>query len=176
MRTVMTSLSGVKFDDLTRSLPLDGSRRRLLIALLGGVLGILGLERQESSGKNARKKCKKKKGKEKKKCLKKAKTRGTPCRVDGDCPDRIESCQGGFCRPVCPLGACPGCGSCVVRFAADGDRLQQCAGEIQSTIPALACNADANCLAGAPVCISTENESCTRPPCGTCVVFVGPCL
>jgi hypothetical protein len=165
-----------RFDALIRSLPVGGSRRQWLAAALGGGLGHFGLNRLETSGKNALKKCKKKKGKKKKKCLKKAKTRGTPCRVDADCPDRIESCQGRFCRAACPVGACPGCGSCVIHLERDGDRSQLCAGEIASNIPPSPCETDADCATAEPLCITPDNESCTQPPCGTCVISVGPCV
>ena len=67
-------MDGARFDTLTRSLTPSGSRRRALVATLGGALGLLGWHgMDDTSAHDLKKKCKKKSGDAKKKCLKKAK-------------------------------------------------------------------------------------------------------
>ena len=73
-----------RFDTLTRSLTTVGSRRRALALTLGGALAPL-LGRGETDAHNVLKKCKKKSGKQKKMCLKKAKKHNaTHTAVPGD--------------------------------------------------------------------------------------------
>lgn len=162
-----------RFDAWTRSLPVDGSRRRALAAALGGFLGLLGLDRLETTGQSAAKKCKGLKGKKKKKCLKKAKAAG--CRNDADCPNQIESCQGGRCQRVCQNGSCPGCDLCLIRYEADGDRTRRCAGSAEIPGQLTQCDTDTDCPQAAPLCVSFAEISCTEGPCGICVESTGSC-
>jgi hypothetical protein len=117
-------MDGTQFDALARSLATKGSRRRALIGLVSGTLGLFGASVEEAAAKN----CKKIKNKQKrKKCLAKAKpsppcTRncaGKTCGDDGcggSCGDCFRgSCQGGIC--ICPTGEEVCNGACIARCA-----------------------------------------------------------
>src|SRR5687768_15325565 len=126
-------MDGFRFDTLTRSLTLAGSRRRALAGLFAGALELLSSQTEQAAAKN----CKKIKNKQKrKKCLAKAKTRSptpacTPQCADkhcgrdgggascGNCPAAGQRCTaagqcacpegapqvcGGACLPACPRG------------------------------------------------------------------------
>ena len=159
-----------RFDNLIRALPAIASRRRLLAAALGGVLGLLGIAQLET---DAKKSCKGLKGKKKKKCLQKLK--GAECQKDADCPDHSQACQNGRCQRVCPPGACPGCNACLVRFAANGSRSQRCAGSVEVPSPLQVCDTEADCPPAEPLCILFDIATCTEGPCGICVVSTGSC-
>jgi len=110
-----------RFDALSRSLFALGSRRRTLGGLVVGTLGLLSWRSgDDSAAHDLSQKCKKKSGKQKKKCLKKAKqhaaTHATACvptcaatnacGPDG-CGGSCGSCTGGTCTGgtcVCPSG------------------------------------------------------------------------
>jgi hypothetical protein len=132
-----------RFDSLTRSLTAAGSRRRALAIALGGALAaLLGYQVEEIDAHDPSKKCKKKSGKQKKKCLKKAKkhnaTHKNSCQdgvkngseTDVDCGGGACSrCQGGqICnsRNDCHTALCVAstCQSCAVAadcgFESDG--------------------------------------------------------
>jgi hypothetical protein len=94
------------FDSLTRSLTSAGSRRRVLTLALSAALAPL-LAREEAAAHDLRKKCKKKSGKQKKKCFKKAKAHCDPsC---GMC----QVCTGGVCSLVADDTSCDGNGRCL---------------------------------------------------------------
>jgi hypothetical protein len=162
-----------RFDALTRSLPKGGSRRRVLVAALGVIPGLLGLARLDTSGHDARKACKGKKGVKKKTCLKKAKAhnRRHECLSDGDCPDRSTSCQGGNCLAVCSEGACSGCPTpaCVVNLQSENNRPKLCAAQLIQVAPDT-CSTDADCTGDEDdICVRISSGSCTQSPCGICV-------
>jgi hypothetical protein len=164
------------FDALTRLLP-GGSRRRVVFAALGGVLGLPLLGGLEASAKDPLAKCKKKKGKAKKKCIEKAQgNNGKPkCKADKDCADQIESCQSGKCQPVCPQGACRGCDVCLVHLETSGNRSRLCSDSPEIPAQLTTCATDADCPLAAPLCVSFAEISCTAGPCGTCVAPGPPC-
>jgi hypothetical protein len=176
-------MDAARFDILTQSIAAAASRRRVLAATPSLLLGSLGvLELKQTHAHNKRKQCKGKEGKQKKKCLKKAKQHyrqhasgdqlGTQCRDDGDCPNVTESCKGGRCLPVCPEGSCPVvCNfGCVIQLTADGGRLAVCASTLIVGVPPDLCTTDADCLPGPRVCILDQpTENCATSPCGICV-------
>jgi hypothetical protein len=107
-------MDGSQFDSLVKGLTAYGSRRRALSALLAGVVGLLNWPGQEDAeAHDLSDKCKKKSGKAKRKCLKKARKHNaahiafpcqgqpddTPCNGDG-------RCLNGVCnpKPTCSLG------------------------------------------------------------------------
>jgi hypothetical protein len=125
-----------RFDTLTRTLTLARSRRHALGGLLFGSLGHLGSRAEETAAHNPLKKCKKKSGKQKKKCLKKAKAHnaahaaeipppgptcsdgiknGSESDVDcgGSCPrctfDKTCASRDDCTTAFCPEGTCRGC-------------------------------------------------------------------
>lgn len=159
-----------RFDDFVRSLPGCGSRRRVLAAALGIMPGLLGLHRLETSGHDAVKACKGKKGDKKKKCLKKAKKHNAQheCLNDGDCPDQVESCQGGSCQAVCPSAECSGCPLCVTHLQSENNRPPLCANQLTQVAPD-SCSTDADCTGDEDdVCVRPSTGSCTQSPCGFC--------
>jgi hypothetical protein len=107
-------LDADRFDALTRTLTVASSRRRALVATLGGVLGLLGLATaQNAEAKN----CKKIKNKNKrKKCLKQARCiptcAGKQCGDDGcggscgSCTDPCTECTDGVCVATLLGAAC----------------------------------------------------------------------
>ena len=156
------------------ALPRGGSRRGVLAAALGGVVALLGLETPETSGRNAAKACKGKRGDKKKKCLKKARNR--ECRNDGDCADRGRLCQGGRCQVACPEGACSGCTGCVTNLISDNERTRVCLNG-QPTQVADACATDVDCTGNASdVCLRIGTAPCTQSPCGLCFAAVNVCV
>jgi hypothetical protein len=133
-----------RFDILARSLSTAGSRRRALAAILGGSLGLLGwYGAEEVDAHNPLRSCKKKSGRAKKKCLKKARAHNAthtvqapapgctpscaatnPCGSDG-CNGSCGSCSGGSCRDgvcACPDGEEPCRDECVETCRAGEDR------------------------------------------------------
>ena len=94
-------MDGPRFDTLTRSLTVAGTRRRALALVLSGAVGIVGLAHADDAAAGGKckpkcgecKKCKKGKNGKKGKC--KPKANGTTCSVG--------SCQGGRCvaPPFC---------------------------------------------------------------------------
>jgi hypothetical protein len=108
-RTQATSeaqtMDGTHFDALTRSLTVAGSRRRALAAALGSALGLLGWHGVEhTAAHDPSKGCKRKSGKAKKKCLKKAKAHNAAHANEtappAGCPSGTQAC-GGECLKPC---------------------------------------------------------------------------
>ena len=170
-----------RFDTLIRSLPTGGSRRRMLVAALAGVAGLLGLVRTDTAGHNALKSCKGKKGDKKKKCLKKAKEHNQQhqteleCQDDGDCDDRTTACETGSCQVVCPQGACPGGCVCVVHLQSNDERPRVCAVQLIQVGPDT-CSTDADCTGEEDdVCVRVSTGSCTGDGCGFCVSAINEC-
>ena len=140
-------MDGTRFDTITRSLTVAGSRRRALAAAVGGVLGLLGHARPEdiAAGGKCKPKCDEcetcKKGKHGKKGKCKPKGNGSSC---GPC----RTCESGKCTGVRPTNTtCNGDGKCY-------------AGE---------CAARPTCLANASICPAAT------PCCGDCNTVVGLC-
>ena len=160
-----------RFDGLARSLATAGSRRRTLGSLLAGAIGLLGLldmRPEEAAAHNPLKACKKKSGRAKKRCIKKAKKHNAqhateapapappPCASAADgfpCPDDGNPCTDDFCRA----------GTCI--HPAKPDRT--------------ACGGGGQCCGGQ--CVA-DNECCTNAHCpfgktctsaGTCVCPTG---
>lgn len=163
-----------RFDDLARVLSRPEIRRGVLAAAIGGAFALRGLEMPETSGRDAAKACKGKRGDKKTKCLKKARNR--ECRNDGDCADRSTSCQGGKCRVVCPEGSCSGCTGCVVNLISDDERARACANQLTQVAPDT-CATDADCTGNAnDVCLRIGSAPCTQSPCGLCFAAVNVCV
>ena len=120
-----------RFDTLTRALTAAGSRRRALSSLLTGALGILGWQnREETRAHDLSKRCKKKSGNAKKKCLKKAKKHRAQHASEGSSPTSTVSAScadgvhnggetdtdcGGPCPPCADGQGCAGQGDCQSR-------------------------------------------------------------
>ena len=98
-----------RFDTLSRSLSTGSSRRSALAAVLGGSLGLLGLDSIEAKKKKACSPCKKRK---------KGKCKGT---LPDQTPCAGGTCQGGSCiappppppPPPLPCGGCPSGQTCL---------------------------------------------------------------
>jgi hypothetical protein len=164
------SMDGSHFDTLTRSLSTAGSRRRALGGLLTGVFGVLGWQGQDDAAAHDLKAtCKKKSGKAKKKCLKKARkhkaehaseTPPTDLTCTPDCAGKL--CGSNGCGGSC--GSCSACkqcssgGRCVTSpdFTACGGG-KQCSGGVCATPPG--CENAAGCIHGNMCC----SGSCTCP-------------
>src|SRR5687768_14374246 len=107
-------MDDIRFDALTRYLMLTGSRRQTLTATLGGALGLLGWHAaQDASAHDLKKKCKKKSGEAKKKCLKKAKKHNaahvsetTPAPGCNPSCGACQVCSGGVCLRANDNSAC----------------------------------------------------------------------
>ena len=161
-------MDGSAFDRLTRSLTLAGSRRRALGGLLLGSLGLLGGRGADhADAHNALLACKKKSGKAKKKCVKKAKAHNaqhaaeTPPPPAG-CPAGLVSCSG-QCR--LPHGvACNSHAECCSNycFAGTGTFPWGCSPSCMGK----SCTQDADC------CV---NVACVAGTCGGCTPTRGYC-
>jgi hypothetical protein len=148
-------MDGSRFDSLTRSLNAAISRRRAVGGLLSGSLSLLGWgSGPDAAAHDLLPGCKKKKGKQKKKCLKKARKHNLTHTTAGGCTPScagkncgLDGC-GGLCGP-CNDGTCTD-GTCVCR---DGEELCQ-----------------DRCV---PVC----PQGCARIPgsCGSCCSVIGNC-
>ena len=80
-------MDGPRFDALTRSLTAARSRRQALVTLLGGSWGLLGWQGiDHAAAHNPLKSCKKKSGKQKKACIKKAKAHNATHTTQGAPP------------------------------------------------------------------------------------------
>src|SRR5688572_20244557 len=98
-----------RFDALAHSLTTAGSRRRTLGGLLLGSLGLLGSRAEKTEAHDPSAGCKKKSGKSKKKCLKKAKKHAATHTTETAPPGCTPTCAGKQCGP----NGCGGsCGSC----------------------------------------------------------------
>src|SRR5688572_1506255 len=96
-----------RFDALARSLSTTGSRRRTLAFALSGVLAPL-FVREDAAAHDPSKRCKKKSGKAKKKCVKQAKAHDA-AHASETPPPCVPDCRGKDCGP----GGCGGsCGTC----------------------------------------------------------------
>jgi hypothetical protein len=175
------------FDTLTRTLAATGSRRRTLAAL-GGALGLLGWHgKGDTSAHDPSKACKKKSGKQKKTCLKKAKKHNAthaiappPCQngVKDDNESDVD-CGGGTC-PRCALNkTCSSRDDCATALCS-GQMCVACAGNPDcgtgATGTGCFCSSP---VGGGPTChegVSTGGVSnCDQCPPGTvCVVDVFP--
>jgi hypothetical protein len=116
-------MDSARFDSLTRTLTAAGSRRQAL-ATLAGSLGLLGWHgRDDAAAHNALKKCKKKSGKQKKACIKKAKAHNATHTVAAPAPSGTSgctpNCSGGR---NCGSNGCSGgsCGTCASGQRCDG--------------------------------------------------------
>jgi hypothetical protein len=148
------------FDFLARSLTVAGSRRRALVATLGGAVGVvLGAPPVWETGakKKSCSQCKKRKNG---KC--KPKRNGTACGQGG-------ICQRGSC--ICPSGTELCGGACVPACAASGETVRNpitCAccrhGGGGSGNPCDPANNDCcsgNCVPGFNICGDPVNDTCT---------------
>ena len=100
-------MDGPRFDILTRALTAPGSRRRALAAALAGVLGSLDwLASDDTAAHNPLKKCKKKSGKQKKACIRKAKKHNATHVVAAPPPTPVPPAG-------CPIGTKPCEGTCI---------------------------------------------------------------
>jgi hypothetical protein len=137
-------MDGFRFDRLTRTLTSAGSRRRALGGLMLGSLGLLGHERSEdAAAHDPSKKCKKKSGEAKKKCLKKAKKHNATHLVP---PPPV-------CPPVCPV--CLGCNGATGQCEA-----------LPNGQSALGCAAPHVCCGG--TCCDPINQCNAAGTCATC--------
>ena len=111
------------FDALVRILSAPGSRRRALTLVLSGALASL-LARGDATAHDALRACKKKSGKQKKKCLKKAKQHNahhvneTPAPTDPTCLGPGVACApptGNCCSRNCGCTTVSGQTSCTCR-------------------------------------------------------------
>ena len=126
-------MDATRFDTLVRSLSAVGSRRRAVALALGAAIGLRGLlDRETVEAHNALTACKKKSGKARRKCLKKAKKHNASHTTDGGpqvCqPGVSKSCYSG------PSGAI-GIGECRagVRQCQSDGTWGPCEGEVLPT-------------------------------------------
>jgi hypothetical protein len=104
-------MDGSHFDRLVVSLTTTGSRRRVLVGLLAGALGLVGWSEPDASAHDLAAKCKKKSGAAKKTCLRKA--RKHKASHQATC---TRNCSG----KQCGSDGCGGvCGGCVGRQVCD---------------------------------------------------------
>jgi hypothetical protein len=127
-----------RFDSLSRSLSAAGTRRRALRGLLLGALGAFGsAQTGDIVAHDLAGKCKKKSGKTRKQCLRKARKHRA---------EHAEEGQSGVCTPACPV--CQSCdrGACVPNRSVDD----------------AACNGDGRCLNGVcnpkPGCLPVDGN------------------
>jgi len=134
-------MDGSHFDALTRALSTAGSRRRALGGLLAGALGVLRWpEQEETQAHNALEACKKKSGKAKKKCVKKARKHNATHVVPTSPPAVV-------CTPSC--AACEVCVNGACQAASDDT----------------ACNSNGRCLKG--ICNPRPTCAGAGADCGT---------
>jgi hypothetical protein len=157
-------MDGSNFDTLVQSLSTAGSRRRALAGLLVGSLGFLSWATAEDGiAHDAIPACKKKSGRQKKRCLKKARKHNAS--HPNDVPPCAATCQGccdasGVCRECCVTADCPvpACQSCQNGACVPANQGQICDTSGISGDPV-------RCCAGAcpnPVC---HPDGYTGPPC-----------
>ena len=132
-------MDGTRFDSLTRSLTTAASRRRALVAILGGALGLLGWQRgEEAAAHDPSKACKKKSGQQKKKCLKKAKKHNATHAIAPPSPP--PPAPPPTCAEQCPST----CGAC---FDRKGGGPPLCGDDATfSNCTADSCTSDADCV------------------------------
>ena len=96
-------MDGSHFDRLTRSLPLASSRRRAVAGLFLGSLGLRSWRNaKDADAHDLLTACKKKSGKQKKKCLKKAKAHNAQHAAEPPAPPCIGRCA--LTKPCGPDG------------------------------------------------------------------------
>jgi hypothetical protein len=160
-------MDGSRFDTLTRSLSLAGSRRRALGGVLLGALSLLGSQTVQEAAKK-KKPCPPCKKRKQGKCKKKLPD-GTVCR-EGTCQGGrcvaalppAPSCCGGPSCPRCANGqSCANGNDCISARCVTG-RCQGCAGNDQ-------CGSDANgaCTCRDGACFSTGGHT-TGLSCAPC--------
>ena len=183
-----------RFDTLIQSLSTAGSRRRALVAAFVGALGLFGWQGiDHAAAHDPSKACKKKSGKAKKKCLKKAKAHnathtaqctpscaGKECGSDG-CGASCGPCTGG----VCDAGACT-CPSTAV--LCKGDCVNPCGNGSTALDPATCrccglnyrtsnCSSNSQCCSGD--CRQVDNDdppTCAPRSLGASCEFNEQCL
>ena len=111
-----------RFDVLSRSFFASPSRRTALRLLIGSALGtVIGHRGEESAAHNALKTCRKKSGKQKKKCLKKARAHNATHRSDGPQTAPPPACVPDCTGKTCGDDGCGGtCGPCTDGTCTDG--------------------------------------------------------
>jgi hypothetical protein len=164
-------MDGPRFDTLTRALTAPGSRRRALVAALAGALGFFdwhGMD--DAAAHNPLKSCKKKSGKQKKACLKKAKKHNAGHRI-ATCEDGV---QNGNETGVDCGGSCPRCGTGQGCTSANDCASAVCTGTCQACTGGICgSHATGNCYClgpaggGAPVCVKDGGNisPCPGTPC-----------
>jgi hypothetical protein len=164
-----------RFDRLTKSLSVSGSRRRAFGGLLAGVIGLLGWpEMDEAGAHDARKKCKNKSGQQKKKCLKKAKqhnaqhaTETPPCVPEsqlttcgGLCITKINNCGQIVECPCLGLKQCLSNGSCAPACVANED----CPAVCSCSAATAGCGCSIPSVEGPKYCIDGNFDTCEKMP------------
>ena len=178
-------MDGTRFDALTCSLTVAGSRRRALVATLGGALSLLGWQRvDDTAAHSTLKTCKKKSGKARKSCLKKAKAHNAqhasetsaappPPPSGPTCSDGIKN---GNETDIDCGGSCPRCITgyrCTTR--------NDCASGYCSGGTCHWCSFNSNCPPDPGQCVCGGNGHChrtsgtTAPNCGSCPADTGIC-
>ena len=106
-------MDGEQFDATTKTLAAVPTRRRLLVGLLGGALGLRGLlDPEDAAASHARKRCSKIEDRQRRRrCLRRAVCRGHP---DGTDCGGGKQCSGGVCAtpPNCSNTGCNGGSDC----------------------------------------------------------------
>jgi hypothetical protein len=188
-----------RFDTISRSLSTTSSRRGALRLLAGSLVGsLVRLGAGDAEAHNALEKCKKKSGKEKKKCIKKAKAHNATHRAPacvGSCAGKLcgdngcggscgpcfrGSCQGGIC--LCPTGEEVCNSACIATCAQvelrDPDTCDCCTANGQECdLPDQCCSGSCVPESGIMVCQGQEGlEACTwGAQCRTGVCDAGRC-
>ena len=149
-------MDDVRFDALTRSVT-SGWRRRAVIAAIGATLAPL-LGGADADAHNPLKACKKKSGKQKKACIKKAKAHNAQHAAALLPPPPPPSCSE-LCNSACRY--------CYTRV--DGSHL---CGNGQGSPCSLPCRSDTDCIdtGGHPYCLTSKEDRATgqiTPMCPT---------
>jgi hypothetical protein len=146
-----------RFDALSRSLIAAGSRRHTLALALSGALASL-LARDDAAAHDPLKTCTKKSGKQKKKCIKKAKQHNATHRIPPPAP--LLPPPPLSCRQLCS----DDCTFCYTR--ADGSHL---CGNGSGSPCAVACASDTDCIGlDEPYCIRSRENRATGEIALTC--------
>ena len=137
-----------RFDTMTRSLAIPGSRRRALGGVLAAALGVLRQQDDVAEAHNPRAACKKKSGKARQTCLKKAK-KHTAAHADAG-----RACTRSCAGKVCGSDGCGGsCGACIGGSCPNG----------QCICPAASYDCLGRCCANGEACFADSCGACEEP-------------
>ena len=174
----------IRFDTFARSLAAFSSRRRALAGVLAASLRLHGALVQDTAAHDALKKCKKKSGKQKNRCLKKAKKHNATHTTQAapTCGDGVQNGSetgvdcGGGCQRCATGQGCSSPNDCASALCSGGT-CQTC------TVSPDTCGGGCSCrqpdTGGSSICVKNTGtgnscESSACPPGEICINNVGP--